>query len=80
MELAFFTRPVAGLMQPGMPMPTLARGADFGLGGVHQGGDVGQATRRSRRAWGCGGAGFPSPSGARTRISVLVPPRSMPMR
>ena len=38
-ELAFFTRPVAGLITPGMPMPTVALTPSCGLGVAHQAGD-----------------------------------------
>ena len=44
-ELAFFTRPVAGLMTPGMPMPTRGGDAEAGFGVAHQAGDAFQRRR-----------------------------------
>ena len=82
MELAFFTSPVAGLITPGMPMPTLAAPPSScsalaaparrspSIDRRHSPGGVGMRRRSSYRR-------RPAPA---TTISVLVPPRSMPMR
>ncbi len=50
-ELAFFTRPVAGLITPGMPMPTVAVTPSCASVVAHQAGDRLRPSRHSRAAW-----------------------------
>ena len=77
-ELAFFTRPVAGLITPGMPMPTVAVSPSSRSASRTRPAMAASVGRDIREAWRSAGAAArrrPAPS---TAISILVPPRSMP--
>ena len=79
MELAFFTRPVAGLITPGMPMPTVAVTPSW-VSASRTRRRWRPASRGSRAGVGMRWRSTSAPSGPRTAISILVPPRSMPIR
>ena len=77
-ELEFFTSPVAGLMTPGMPMPTVtgptavsACATAPASARTESSYTEGVGTRRRSST---------SPAGSSTTCSIFVPPKSMPMR